>query len=145
MQIYTSGHITPNSLSQMLMEQSPSNEFMSMFLLTKIRSDFLGAILPILGKDWTQPGIAPLFANIHRNGYQVLYLTSRAIGQIGFTRDFVKSVHQDGKNLPQGPIISSPDQLLSCFKREIVFSKPEVKPIIIKDLILKVLQISSPS
>ena len=39
-------------------------------------------MLPMIGVDWTQPGIAPLFANIRRNGYYILYLTTRAIGQV---------------------------------------------------------------
>jgi len=46
------------------------------------RSDVLGAILPMIGKDWSQPGIVPLFSNIKRNGYQIIYLTTRAIGQV---------------------------------------------------------------
>jgi len=48
----------------------------------------LGAILPMLGKDWSQPGIVPLFSNIKRNGYQIIYLTTRAIGQVNNYRSF---------------------------------------------------------
>ncbi len=79
----------------------------------------------MLGKDWSQPGIVPLFSNIRRNGYQIIYLTSRAIGQIGFSRHFVATLKQDALKLPDGPIISSPDRLLTCFRREFVQCRPE--------------------
>jgi len=92
---------------------------------TVTKSDVLGAILPMLGKDWSQPGIVPLFSNIRRNGYQIIYLTSRAIGQIGFSRHFVATLKQDALKLPDGPIISSPDRLLTCFRREFVQCRPE--------------------
>lgn len=45
------------------------------------RSDVLGHILPIVGKDWAQSGVAQLFTKIKNNGYKLLYLSSRAIGQ----------------------------------------------------------------
>jgi phosphatidate phosphatase LPIN len=46
------------------------------------RSDVLGHILPIVGKDWAQSGVAKLFTKIKENGYKLLYLSARAIGQL---------------------------------------------------------------
>jgi phosphatidate phosphatase LPIN len=92
---------------------------------TVTRSDFLGQVMPFVGKDWSQPGIAPLYTNIRRNGYYIMYLTSRAIGQSKQTKDFLQSVYQDGKMLPLGPVVMSPDRLISSFKREVVYRRPE--------------------
>lgn len=49
-----------------------------------IRSDVLGHILPIVGKDWAQSGVAQLFTKIKNNGYKLLYLSARAIGKQAF-------------------------------------------------------------
>jgi len=38
--------------------------------------------MPIVGKKWCHEGVAKFFQNITRNGYQILYLTARAIGQV---------------------------------------------------------------
>jgi phosphatidate phosphatase LPIN len=35
----------------------------------------------MVGKDWTHQGVAKLYTDIVRNGYQIMYLTARAIGQ----------------------------------------------------------------
>ena len=47
-----------------------------------IRSDVLGQLMPMMGRDWSQPGVASLYSNIKKNGYEILYLTARAIGQV---------------------------------------------------------------
>jgi phosphatidate phosphatase LPIN len=47
---------------------------------TITKSDVLGHVLPRFGHDWSHPGIAYLFNLISQNGYQILYLTARAIG-----------------------------------------------------------------
>jgi len=102
---------------------------------TITKSDFLGHLMPMVGKDWSQPGIAPLYSNIRRNGYQILYLTSRPIGQAKQTKDFLHSVYQDGKMLPHGPLIMSPDRMLPSVKREIIFKRPELfKMAVLKDI-----------
>lgn len=41
----------------------------------------LGHILPMVGRDWAQLGVAQLFSKIADNGYKLLYLSARAIGQ----------------------------------------------------------------
>ena len=48
---------------------------------TITRSDVFGHVLPMLGKDWSHSGVAKLFSSIRENGYHIVYLTSRAIGQ----------------------------------------------------------------
>lgn len=56
---------------------------------TITKSDVLGHLLPILGKDWAQSGVAQLFTKIKNNGYHFLYLSARAIGKnvAAFSRD----------------------------------------------------------
>jgi len=39
-------------------------------------------VFTMIGKDWTHSGVAKLYTDITKNGYQILYLTSRAIGQV---------------------------------------------------------------
>lgn len=48
---------------------------------TITKSDVLGHLLPMVGKDWAQLGVAELFTKIAENGYKLLYLSARAIGQ----------------------------------------------------------------
>lgn len=48
---------------------------------TITKSDVLGHILPMVGRDWAQIGVAQLFSKIEENGYKLLYLSARAIGQ----------------------------------------------------------------
>ncbi|CAG8679067.1 9662_t:CDS:10 [Dentiscutata erythropus] len=93
---------------------------------TITKSDALGHVFTMIGKDWTHYGVAKLYSDIHKNGYQILYLTSRAIGQAHYTRDYLEKVKQDKYQLPDGPVIMSPDRLLTAFHREVIMRKPEV-------------------
>lgn len=67
---------------------------------TITKSDVLGHVLPEFGHDWSHPGIANLFTEINGNGYQMLYLTARAIGQSGSTRDYITNLRQGYFTLP---------------------------------------------
>ena len=49
---------------------------------TITKSDVMGNIFPAIGKDWSQKGVTHLYQRIHNNGYKILYLSSRAIGQV---------------------------------------------------------------
>lgn len=49
-------------------------------------------MLPRLGIDWSHLGIAKLFTFIKRNGYELLYLTSRPIGYADNTRNYIKGI-----------------------------------------------------
>lgn len=81
------------------------------------RSDALGHVFTLIGRDWTHMGVAKLFTDIYRNGYKIMYLTSRAIGQADSTRDYLRSINQDNYQLPEGPVIMSPDRLLTSLHR----------------------------
>jgi phosphatidate phosphatase LPIN len=51
---------------------------------TITKSDVLGHVLPVIGRDWAQSGVAELFTKIKNNGYHIAYLSARAIGQVHF-------------------------------------------------------------
>lgn len=92
---------------------------------TITKSDVLGHILPVVGQAWAQSGVAHFFCKIRQNGYKVLYLSARAIGQAQQTRDYLKSVKQDQIMLPDGPLLLSPESLIKAFHREVIEKKPE--------------------
>lgn len=92
---------------------------------TITKSDVLGHLLPILGKDWAQSGVAQLFTKIKNNGYNFLYLSARAIGQARITRDYLRSVKQGDLSLPDGPLLLNPTSLVQAFHREVIEKKPE--------------------
>eukprot|EP01133_Synstelium_polycarpum_P010893 gene10893-12695_t len=106
---------------------------------TITKSDVFGQVLPFLGKDWSHIGVAELYSNIKENGYNIIYLTSRAIGQAGLTRTYISSVKQPGISnggsganpqmipftLPEGPVFMSPNRLLTSFNREVIKRNPE--------------------
>ncbi|KAK6140342.1 hypothetical protein DH2020_025906 [Rehmannia glutinosa] len=85
---------------------------------TITKSDVLGQFMPLVGKDWTHSGIARLFSAIKENGYQLLFLSARAIVQAYLTKSFLFNLKQDGKSLPSGPVVISPDGLFPSLYRE---------------------------
>lgn len=91
---------------------------------TITRSDVLGQFMPLVGKDWTQSGVARLFCAIKENGYQLLFLSARAIVQAYLTRSFLLNLKQDGKTLPNGPVVISPDGLFPSLYREVIRRAP---------------------
>lgn len=93
---------------------------------TITKSDAMGHLMTMIGKDWTHTGVAQLYTDIANNGYQFLYLTSRAIGQADYTRDYLKKILQGNYQLPDGPVIMSPDRLFTSLHREVIIRKPEV-------------------
>ncbi|EZA58410.1 Phosphatidate phosphatase LPIN2 [Ooceraea biroi] len=92
---------------------------------TITKSDVLGHILPIVGKDWAQSGVAQLFSKIKDNGYKLLYLSARAIGQAGGTREYLRNLRQGDLTLPEGPLLLNPTSLILAFHREVIEKKPE--------------------
>lgn len=90
------------------------------------RSDALGHVLNMIGRDWTHIGVAKLYSDIVANGYNILYLTSRSVGQADTTRTYLNGISQEGFKLPKGPVIMSPDRTFSALKREVYLRKPEV-------------------
>ncbi|XP_076917728.1 phosphatidate phosphatase PAH1-like [Bidens hawaiensis] len=91
---------------------------------TITKSDVLGQFMPLVGKDWTQSGVARLFSAIKENGYQLLFLSARAIVQAYLTRSFLINLKQDGKALPNGPVVISPDGLFPSLYREVIRRAP---------------------
>ncbi|CAF0997166.1 unnamed protein product, partial [Didymodactylos carnosus] len=105
-------------------------DYLTKFVISDIdgtitRSDALGQILPLVGKDWSHDGIAEFFNAIQENGYQFVYLSARAIGQSRITRDFLRNIKQCGCSLPPGPLLISPDSLMTALYREVIAKKPE--------------------
>ena len=93
---------------------------------TITKSDALGHVLNMIGRDWTHLGVAKLYTDIVANGYNIFYLTSRSVGQADTTRTYLNGVHQEGYRLPKGPVILSPDRTVAALRREIYLRKPEV-------------------
>ena len=97
---------------------------------TITKSDALGHIFNFIGKDWSQSGVAQLYTRIHDNGYLILYLTSRAIGQAQSTRNYISSVRQSHSayfgtyTLPPGPVFMSPFRLLNAIDKELLKRVP---------------------
>jgi phosphatidate phosphatase LPIN len=93
---------------------------------TITKSDALGHVLTMLGRDWTHMGVSKLFTDISSNGYNIMYLTARSVGQADSTRSYLKSVDQNRYKLPEGPVILSPDRTMAALHREVIMRKPEV-------------------
>jgi len=92
---------------------------------TITKSDVLGQILPVIGQDWAQSGVAQLFTKISNNSYHIMYLSARAIGQASITKDYLQSVKQGDVFLPDGPLFLNPDSIIQAFKREVIDRNPE--------------------
>jgi len=58
---------------------------------TITRSDVLGHIFPLFGKDWSHKGVVKLYNDIVKNGYKVIYLTARAICQSDQTKNYLRN------------------------------------------------------
>ncbi|KAK2594991.1 lipin Ned1 [Conoideocrella luteorostrata] len=93
---------------------------------TITKSDALGHVLNMIGRDWTHTGIAKLYSDIAQNGYNIMYLTSRSVGQADTTRTYVNGVVQGGCRMPHGPTILSPDRTMAALRREVYLRQPHV-------------------
>ncbi|CAJ0591557.1 unnamed protein product [Cylicocyclus nassatus] len=92
---------------------------------TITKSDVLGHVIPAIGGTWAHAGVAELYSRIKNNGYKMVYLSSRAIGQSHTTKQYLKSIAQDSKQLPDGPVLLSPTSVLIAFRREVIERRPE--------------------
>ncbi|KAL7918150.1 LNS2 domain-containing protein [Trichoderma austrokoningii] len=93
---------------------------------TITKSDALGHVLNMIGRDWTHSGIAKLYSDIALNGYNIMYLTSRSVGQSDSTRTYLNNIVQEGFKMPHGPTILSPDRTMAALRREVYLRKPHV-------------------
>uniref|UniRef100_A0A7N1A811 LNS2/PITP domain-containing protein n=1 Tax=Kalanchoe fedtschenkoi TaxID=63787 RepID=A0A7N1A811_KALFE len=91
---------------------------------TITRSDVLGQVMPLVGMDWSHIGVTQLFSAIKENGYQLLFLSARAISQAYHTRQFLFNLKQNGQALPDGPVVISPDGLFPSLFREVIRRAP---------------------
>ncbi|XP_054797693.1 uncharacterized protein LOC129302851 isoform X3 [Prosopis cineraria] len=102
---------------------------------TITKSDVLGQVMPLVGVDWSQTGVAHLFSAIKffnrwalskllENGYKLLFLSARSISQAYQTRQFLVNLKQDGKVLPDGPVVISPDGIFPSLYREVIRRAP---------------------
>lgn len=92
---------------------------------TITKSDVRGHLYNLVGRDWTHSGIASLYSKIVRNGYRIIYLTSRPLGQSFSTKSYLKQVAQDEHTLPDGPVIHNPEGVLEAIYKEIILKRPE--------------------
>ena len=81
----------------------------------------MGQILPLIGRDWSHSGVAHLFSHLHGNGYKLLYLSARAIGQSRSTKEMLRSIKQGNLVLPEGPLLLNPTSLISAFHRSVLY------------------------
>jgi phosphatidate phosphatase PAH1 len=93
---------------------------------TITKSDILGQVLPFFGRDWSHPGVTALFRNLYRNGYKIIYLTARAIGQSSITKSYLNNLIQNNQSLPPGPLLMSPDGIFTSLRREVIEKKPHL-------------------
>lgn len=87
----------------------------------------VGHIYNMIGRDWTHSGVAKLFTDITNNGYHLLYLTSRSVGQADTTRNYLRSIVQDKFLVPDGPVIMSPDRTFVALRRYIPLPPPPLR------------------
>ena len=92
---------------------------------TITKSDVLGQVFPMIGRDWTQSGVAPLFSKVANNGYRIVYLSARAIGQANATKEYLTSITQSEVKLPNGPIFLNPASLVKALQQEVIENNPE--------------------
>lgn len=102
---------------------------------TITRSDVMGQVMPAFGRDWSHTGVVGLYNSIQKNGYHMVYLSSRPIGSSGQTKSYLNDLRQDGEALPPGPLIVSPDRLLTVLAREVYYRRAqEFKIAALRDL-----------
>ena len=91
--------------------------------------------MPLIFRVDVLAGMAPMLScraltKLHggvlqENGYKLLYLSARSLAQAGLTRGLLKSIEQDGVQLPDGPISLSPDGLIPALYREVIVRRPQ--------------------
>lgn len=92
---------------------------------TITRTDLLGQIITLFGKDWAHKKIAKLYQDIEKNGYKILYVTARTMCVHVKTKNYLNSINQNNLTMPNGPLLMSPDGLVSALKQEIIDRTPQ--------------------
>ena len=98
---------------------------------TITKSDLMGHVMPILGRDWAHDGVAALYNAIAANGYQLAFLSARSVGQADTTRSYLRGLQArpggelaDGVPLAPGPVILAPDGITTALVRELIRRAP---------------------
>jgi len=98
---------------------------------TVTKSDVRGYILPALGlDDWKHEGVVKLYQKINDQGYTLLYLTNRAIGQSAITREYLFSLEEAGAAIPPGPLFLQVESLVGALQTEVIDGQPELNKIV---------------
>jgi len=97
---------------------------------TVTKSNIRGLLLPALGlSDWKHGGVVELYSKIASQGYTVMFLTNRAIGQSDMTREYIYSLEEPPYKMPKGPIFLQVESVFGAFKTEVIKGQPEVNKI----------------
>jgi len=97
---------------------------------TITKSSVVGMLLPSLGiSDWKHRGVVELYSKIADQGYQIIYLTNRAIGQSDMTRSYLYSLSEAPYTMPRGPVLLQVESVLDALKTEVIAGQPEVNKI----------------
>jgi phosphatidate phosphatase LPIN len=95
---------------------------------TITKSDLMGHVMPIIGRDWTHDGVAALYNSIAANGYQLAFLSARSVGQADTTRSYLRGLvaggAAGGAPLAPGPVILAPDGITTALVRELIRRAP---------------------
>merc|ERR1712154_540030 len=88
---------------------------------TITKSDVGGHILTKIGFEFVQKDIVEILTRINGNGYRLIYLTARGIGQCAMTRDYL---FRD-LNVPNGAVLCSPSTTRAALYREVIQKRAE--------------------
>jgi phosphatidate phosphatase LPIN len=80
---------------------------------TITKSDLKGFIYGFINKinEWCHSGVIKLFSKIENHSYKFIYLSARPRGLK--TRKLLEEINQNGKILPNGPILLNPCNILN--------------------------------
>lgn len=93
---------------------------------TITKNEEFGIIMSMIGKDWTQPGVAELFTKIEQNGYKFVYLTARPISYSSSTREYLRKIQQGSARMPEGPVLLNPSSMIMAINSRYIKREPEL-------------------
>ena len=102
---------------------------------TLTKSDILGHLFYYVGKDWTKGGAAYFLNILNQRGYKIIYLSARSLAQLQSTRTYLENVMQDGRKLPDGPLLLNPCNLWQSFISEISKKSKQFKEKMLRNVL----------
>lgn len=92
---------------------------------TITRTDVRGFVDSVVADSPTvaHAGVCRFFASLDAN---IVYLTSRPIAIVDLTRGFLKALTQHGVSMPDGPLLTSRDNIIGALYTELVSKAPDV-------------------